>query len=181
MFTFRTPRTFIQTLKALFWPRKGWLRPWQYIGIRILRSKGSVHEISAGIAAGVLGGLNPIYGVQMLTSGIAAVVLRGNIWVSMLASWVGNPFTYPAIWLLEWWVGRLILERQWPQDLLPDFAELFHNPHWADVWHLLKPMLVGYPIVAGTFALMFYVLSRPLVRHFRRKYPQFLHYSERHP
>ncbi len=181
MFSRRTPPSVLQQMQALFWPRKGFSRPWRYLGIRLLRAKGSVHHIAAGVAAGVLGGLNPIYGIQMLTAGVAAVLLRGNVWVAMLASWVANPITYPFFWLAEWWVGRALLEGQWPKDLWPDFADLFTDANWADIWHLLKPMLVGYPVVALVVSALFYVVSCRVVRYYRTHHPQFLPYSERHP
>lgn len=97
VFKRRTPRGFWQGLKHLVYPRGGWHRAASYVIHRLRRLPDPPYRIARGVAAGIFVSFTPFFGFHFILAGILAFILRGNILASLLATFFGNPLTFPLI------------------------------------------------------------------------------------
>lgn len=92
-----------------FWPRGGWGRAAIYVKHRIRRLPDRPHRIARGIFSGVFVSFTPFYGLHFLTAYIVARVIGGNILAALLATFFGNPVTFPFIAAISLKTGYWIL------------------------------------------------------------------------
>ena len=89
------------------------------------------------MASGVFVCFTPFFGLHFVLASAIAWSIRGNILAALLATFVGNPLTFPFIWVSTYQTGNLILGgdgRFDPRQLKEGFATL---------WPLIKPMTIG--------------------------------------
>lgn len=189
VFKRRTPRTFLQWIAEGFWPRGGWSRAFYYVVHRLRRLPDPPHRIARGIAAGVFVSFTPFFGFHFLAAAIVAFVIQGNILAALMATFVGNPLTFPFIAAASLEMGQWMLGLH---DTIPlhrvfrafgqASSELWNNlmtiftgdiPHWSRLerfWdNVFFPYMVGgiIPgIVAGGIG---YVLALPAVKAYQAR------------
>lgn len=182
------------------YPRGGWSRAISYIGHRLRRLPDAPHKISRGIAAGIFVCWTPIYGFHFLAAAALAWIMRGNVLAALLATFFGNPLTFPIIAVISVELGSLILGRPGgiplPEivaafsaasvELWTNFIAMFTSEptQWhrlADFFHqVFLPYLVGGLIPGVISGLLGYALSRPVIaaykksriKRLKRKYEQ---------
>lgn len=187
VFKRRTPRTYLQAVGQSFYPRGGWARAAQYVLLRVRRLPDPAHKISRGIAAGVFASFTPFFGLHFFLSATIAYLIRGNIMAALLATFVGNPFTFPLIAAISMEIGTWLLGT--PPVPLPfvlasfsdaaveiwrNFVAIFTSAEaeWGDLpmffGRVFLPYLIGgiAPGIACAFA--FYILSEPLIRAYQK-------------
>jgi len=189
VFKRRTPRTWLQWLAQQFWPKGGWSRAFYYVVHRLRRLPDPPHKIARGVAAGVFVCFTPFFGFHFLISAMLAFAMQGNILAALMATFVGNPVTFPFIAAISLELGQWMLGMR---DTVPlhhvfgDFGrasqELWHNAmamftpevaHWdrlARFWHaVFFPYLVG-GIVPGVIAgVGAYMVTLPAVRAYQNR------------
>ena len=79
------------------------------------------HAIALGFAAGAFVSFTPFIGFHFILAGLLALALRGSILASAIGTVVGNPLTFPFIWLASYNLGAIILGRAAKTEL---FIEL---------------------------------------------------------
>ncbi len=126
-------------LRAYLWPRCGWWRACVYQARRMARLPGSPHMIAAGVAAGVFASCTPFLGFQMILGALVAVFAGGSVLASAMATWFGNPLTYPILWLSSFQLGELILGEQ--GDL--DTERFLASPSIDQLMPVIEPLTVG--------------------------------------
>ncbi|MEO0916105.1 MAG: DUF2062 domain-containing protein, partial [Pseudomonadota bacterium] len=109
VFKRRTPRTYFELVSESFYPRGGWRRASQYVVHRLRRLPDPAHKISRGIAAGVFTSFTPFFGLHFIFSAALAWIMRANILAALLATFVGNPLTFPIIAAISMEIGSFIL------------------------------------------------------------------------
>jgi len=187
VFKRRDRRPWWRALLEVIWPRGGWARAAQYVQHRLRRLPDPPERIARGIGAGVFASFTPFFGLHFLCAALVATVLRGNIIASLLATFVGNPFTYVPIAATSLWFGHLILghapsERDIGQELADAWRDVWHN-----VWAIFTPermqwdgLLVFYqetflPFMVGAIvpgilaASIAYYLSVPILRAYQKR------------
>jgi uncharacterized protein (DUF2062 family) len=97
VFKRRTRRSFRQWVSEAIWPRGGWARAASYVWHRLRRLPDPPHRIARGVAVGVFVSFTPFYGFHFVLAILFSYVLRGNIFASILATFFGNPLTFPII------------------------------------------------------------------------------------
>ena len=131
----RKPRTWGRMFLEFFYPRGGWTRAARYAIHRIRRLPDPAHRISRGVAAGVFVCFTPFFGLHFVSAILIAWIIRGNILAALLATFVGNPLTFPIIAELSLDIGSRLL--QLPHDMhLPQVIEAFSQA-MSDIWHNL--------------------------------------------
>ena len=138
-------------MRHTLWPRKGFVRPFLYRAKCALRLNDSAHAIAIGVAAGAFVSFTPLMGLHILFAIGLAWLLRGNAVAAVLGTAIGNPFTFPAIWLATYRTGSFLLGRATQREgAAENLADVFLKAEgpWHDViigmWHpLIWPMLVG--------------------------------------
>ena len=109
MFRRRTPQSLAQRSLNALWPRLGWARYAAYLRLRLSRLAGTPHSIAIGFACGVAIAPTPLMGAHLLGAALLAILLRGNVIASAIGGFVGNPWTYPLIWVGTLEIGRLLV------------------------------------------------------------------------
>ena len=64
-------------IKNFFWPKKGFIRAWKYLAIRLSRLKNSPHAVAAGFASGAAASFTPLLGLHFVLACAIAFVTRG--------------------------------------------------------------------------------------------------------
>lgn len=153
------------------WPRMGVRRYASYLWHRLGRMQGTSHSIAAGFAAGAAMSMTPLMGLHFIVSAALAWVTRGNIIVSAIGTAIGNPWTFPFIWLWTYKIGS------WMMGVDPEdrpfrnfsFNDALHEPLVAlkPIW---LPMLLGsIPTAIVTWCLFYWPLKHLLERYRRQR------------
>jgi uncharacterized protein len=187
VFKRRTPRSYVRIVGEAIYPRGGWMRAAWYVVHRLRRLPDPAHRISRGIFAGVFVSFTPLFGLHFFAAALIAWILRGNILAALLATFFGNPITFPIIAAMSVELGAWILGM--PPVPLPKVVSAFSLASvelWANLtavftadtadWsrmadffrHIFLPYLVGGiapGIVAG---IVCYYASHPLILSYQR-------------
>ena len=175
MFRRRDKPEFRLRLSNLLWPHMGWRRTFTYWIHRVGRLPASSHAISSGIAFGAAISFTPFVGLHLLLAGLLAWIFRANILASAIGTLVGNPWTFPFIWIwiyqLGVWMGiggiPDTLRQQHFSDLfgkiLTALLKLDFNDLLKFSWRIFSPMLAG-AIPTGIITWIgFYFLSKLVI------------------
>ena len=176
LFKSRQVPGFAERLRLALWPKRSWSRSARYILLRLKRLPSSPHRIALGCAAGVFAVFTPFLGVQLILAGILAVVLRGSVFASFLASFVGNPLTYPIIWFATFNLGNVLLGGTASAQLvdlrgkagalgdgLMNASPSAIATAAESLWPIVKPMAVGSLPLGGFAAAAAYVGAHRLI------------------
>jgi uncharacterized protein (DUF2062 family) len=170
LFRRRQPLSYSTRLRELLWPRKGFSRPFQYFGKRVLRLSATPHAVAAGIVAGVVSSFTPFIGFHFLIAFAIAYVVSGNMLAAALGTAVGNPLTFPLIWAVTWEVGHRLLGKGDPVGDAVDLEQIAHVSGIAHIWQpVLKPMLVGAVPLAVLSVIIVYPVTYIAVDRFQRQ------------
>ena len=128
--------------------------------LKLIRVKDSVDKLAIGFACGAMVSFTPFIGFHFLLAIIFAYILRGNIVASLIGTFVGNPFTFPFIWIFIYRVGNVFFKNDHGFSLQFTFESLFNQGY-----DIIAPMLIGSLIVSipiwfiTFFSLKFLILS----------------------
>ena len=183
VFKRRTKRSWRQVLTESVWPRGGWTRAVSYIWHRLRRLPDPPHRIARGVAVGVFASFTPFYGFHFVLAGIFAYFVRGNVLAALMATFVGNPVTFPLIatvsvelgsWMLGL-PGDMPLYRivgafsQASLELWTNTAAIFTSAdaHWDRLGalfnHVFLPYLIGGIIPGLVTATVFYMITHRVI------------------
>ncbi|WP_375261297.1 DUF2062 domain-containing protein [Palleronia sp.] len=188
MFKRRTPRSTLAQIGRTLWPRGGWLRALRYVVYRIRRLPDPAYKISRGLAAGVFACFTPLFGFHFFVAAGLSWIMGGNILAALLATFFGNPITFPIIAAISVELGSWILGRPEPMPLGEVFnafshvsVELWDNTRaiftpatvaWADMSAFFDmvflPYLVGGIIPGLITAVAVYCVSRPIIAAYQK-------------
>ena len=153
MFKARQPKSRVSRFVNWVWPSIGVSRAWRYLMFRLARMKASPHKLALGFAAGAFVSFTPFMGFHFLLAAATALAVRGNVLASAIGTVVGNPLTFPFIWLASYNLGAALLGE--PPKVLVDIGlhdpslSLFQDPViflialWGTIKPLVLPMLTG--------------------------------------
>jgi len=172
VFKRRNPRTWLQNLKEWVWPTAGWARMFRYLTHRVVRIPGSSHSIANGLAWGAAISFTPFIGFHFVLSMFGAWVTRGNVIAAAIGTVVGNPWTFPFIWVAVYETGVLILGSGNTEDittLLSNF-NLLENPYQT-LKPVFLPLILGcIPYVIITWAVVYFTAREFIeIRKARRR------------
>ena len=155
MFRRREKPSLSRRVTSVLWHSIGWRRWLIYLKHRLGRLPGTPYSIAAGFACGAAISFTPFVGFHFFLGGIWAWILRANILASAIGTAVGNPWTFPFIWIwlytLGHWMGAGNADTA-AQSLEFEvfFTGMFNGVLMMDmgylvehVWPVLWPMLVG--------------------------------------
>ncbi len=87
----------------------GWRRMGVYLVKRLTRLPGTPHSIAAGFACGTAISFTPFMGLHTVLSVLLSFLVRGNYLAAMAGTLVGNPWTFPFIWVASAKLGHALL------------------------------------------------------------------------
>jgi uncharacterized protein (DUF2062 family) len=155
--------SFPQRLAWVLWPRTGWRRAGVYLAHRLRRLPGTPHSIAAGFAWGAAISFTPFLGLHFLFGAAGAWLMGGNLFASAVGTVVGNPWTFPLIWLASYRLGAFVLgqdgEATLPENL--SMAYIFDNPEAV----LLPMTLGGVPMAVLAWFVSYWIVRRAVDRY----------------
>lgn len=124
--------------------------------------------------------MTPFVGLHFVFSAILAYVMRANILASAIGTAVGNPWTFPFIWVWIYNAGLWMIGGGHLDSAEVEFATVFSQSMEAlirfDMAYLIKtsgpvlwPMLVGSLPTAIVTWIIFYVPLQPMIASYQTK------------
>jgi len=155
-----------QRLGRSLWPTSGWWRAAQYTWHRLVRLKDSAHGVAAGLASGIAISVTPFVGFHLLGATALAAVTRGNFLAAWFGTLVGNPWTFPVIWLVIYRIGNWIVGA----PAIPGEAERFSlSMMIAEPVSAFRPLLLpmtvgGVPLALASWFVSYWIARRAIER-----------------
>lgn len=122
------------------------------------------HAVALGVAIGVFAAFVPILPFQMVIAAIIAILIRANLPMAVIASWISNPITFLPITYLTYFVGNwvlgiknskiILLQYSWKYDSTYEFLAFFS--HWF--LQFGKAFFIGLLIVSLSAAILSYLI-----------------------
>ena len=166
MFKRRRERGTGEKVREWVWPRSGWRRMVLYYRHRLARLPDTPYRIAAGFACGAAVSFTPFILFHILISLAIAFILRANLVAAAIGTLVGNPWTFPFIWLMIYQLGVWIIGAETDQA----FTELLRTRDvWNDLTPVLWPMTVGGIPSAFVVWWLFYWPIRKVIEKYRRR------------
>ena len=127
--------------------------------IRLARIPGTSYAVAAGFACGSAVSFTPFIGLHFILAALLAWLIRGSILTSAMGTIVGNPWSFPFIWVATYQTGLFILRRKAAEGSVTDIVSdtignikisQFIDDFWGTA-ALLKPFfdLVFLPMLIG--------------------------------
>ena len=152
------PRKFFRRLSA---PYRGnhsnaawYIRPFRALLAHPVYFSINRRSITGGLALGVFVGVLPFLGHTPVVV-LAALLMRVNLPVAIIATWVANPLTYGPLFYGEYVLGAYLL-RQPPSGLSLDLPWQELVTALAGTW---RPLWLGSIVVGLLLAGVSYLLS----------------------
>ncbi|MCB1368228.1 MAG: DUF2062 domain-containing protein [Rhodobacteraceae bacterium] len=190
MFKRRKKLSWTELIVEGIYPKAGWRRAISYVAHRLRRLPDTPSKIARGVGLGVFVSFTPFFGLHFFIATLLAVIFRGNVLASLLATFVGNPLTFPFIVAGNLTLGHLILGRGPDPAHHKSFFRLFGDASW-DFWSNFKalftddvadwtylgefmsgvflPYLVGGLVPGVVLGLLAYFLSRPVIAAYQHR------------
>jgi len=158
LFRPKHPKNPLQKLWSFCIPPPSWRRMSRYYHLRILRLASSDHSIALGMASGCAVSFTPTFGFHILQCFLFCIIFRANFFAAVIASLIGNLWTFPVFMWLSYQLGDFIVSMIG--------YEIFAHDNKTDLFFIT--LIGGYAIAVINFPL-FYIISRYLVCLLRRK------------
>ena len=166
----KSKRSLRSKITEWFYPSIG-IRAWcKYMALYLKRQPLTSHKLSLGFAIGIFVSFTPYVGFQGLIAIILCYTFSASLLATFIGSMVGNPWTFPFIWLWIRNFGNFILHRD------PTVGSMHHVEftisaiinnlefYWCE---FIFPMSVG-GIPTGIFvATVAYFVIKYQIDHFR--------------
>ena len=187
LFKRREKGNFTSNILYFLWPKKGWRRIIKYIALRLKRLPHSPHSIALGFTFGVSASITPFFGLHFFIGIFLAWLFRVSIFASLIGNLVGNPWTFPFIWIMNYKVGILFYStsnvpninmKLLSNELLllwNGFYTFFIKFSYVDSLNNLKELQIIPPMIFGSFILIIligmpcYFLSRLIIINYKNK------------
>jgi len=119
----------------------GWRRLGVYLLKRLTRLSGTPQTIACGFACGAAISFTPFIGLHIALGIVMAWMLRGHLIAAVVGTVVGNPWTFPFIWLATYKVGQILLGSA---EAAPWPAVTMFKHVVIDLWELIWPAFTGH-------------------------------------
>jgi uncharacterized protein (DUF2062 family) len=173
----------------IFYPKGGWRRAASYVAHRLRRLPDTPERIAIGVGAGIAISFTPLFGFHFVGAVLIAWIFRGNFFAAILATFFGNPLTFPIIVAVSLEFGNLLLGKgagmHFPQvmsafggasaELTANIGAIFgqSTAHWAQIGVFFRlvflPYLLGGVIVGSVAGVVGYMVSLPLIQAYQKR------------
>ena len=157
-------------VREWLWPSIGWVGLLRFMEIRLKRRNGSAHSIAMGFAAGAFASCTPFLGGHSFLAVAIAWPTGGSILAAVIGTIVGNPWTFPFIWVTSFELGIKLMGRNPDKTALPEKIVFSHLRDNLDVYwdKYLLPMTIGGTLIGLAVGLFFYILLRVNISQYRK-------------
>ena len=131
---------------------------------KITKIKDFPESVAVGMAWGVAVSFTPLLGFHLIICYLGTWLMKGNLIAATVGTIIGNPWTFPFIFYLDYKVGTTIfLER----INYYEFKISFFVEHFEDLFY---PTLLGsFPIAVIMWFVTFYTCKNFLINRINEK------------
>ncbi len=127
----------------------------------IWQQDGSPYFKAKGAAAGVFSGCFPFFGFQTLLGIFLARIIKGNLVLAAVGTWISNPLTYIPLYLLNFKIGSFLLKDD--SSLLFD-PKLMKEQFWQQGWLIITRLIIGSTVIGLLLGFLSGILTYYLVK-----------------
>lgn len=158
-------------MKNLLWALRYPHRWFQYLLFKMSRKNDAEDALAAGFAWGVAISFTPLLGFHLILTIIACKLHRKNIWAGITGTFIGNPVTFPFIWLFVYWFGLILFGHKYNGDLndlhqLNQLSYYFRasvfNHDFDNFWNIPRTILRDLMPLLKTMMLSSLILFIPI-------------------
>ncbi len=117
----------------------------------IWQQNGSAFFNAKGIAVGVFSGCFPFFGFQTIIGIFLAQLIKGNLVLAAIGTWISNPLTYVPLYLFNLKVGSFFIKNNVDNILN---KELFGKDLWSQGWLFTIRLIIGSTLVGIFLGLL---------------------------
>ena len=139
-------------------------RQLKYFYLRFVRIRAHPKDIARGMAMGILLGMTPTFGFQMVLAVFLAALLKENKVASVLGVWITNPVSAPFVYAINYKIGLFILGRSTEMPKSFELQELIRAS-----MDIFIPLWVGGLAAGVVVALIGYFITLQLVLLYRKE------------
>jgi len=114
------------------------------------QQNGSPFFNAKGLAIGVFCGCFPFFGFQTFLGILFSRIVKGNIFLAAIGTWISNPLTYVPLYYFNYKVGSMILKNT-PNNIIE--KNLVTNDLWKQGSIFSQRLLLGSSLVGFLLAL----------------------------
>ena len=118
-----------------------------------------------GIAVGVFSGCFPFFGLQTFLGILLAQIIRGNLILAAIGTWISNPFTYLPLYFFNYKVGSFLLQDK--EKIIP--LQAVDSRIWNQGWYFIKRIIIGSSFVGLILGLILGLFTYYLYSHKSKK------------
>ena len=123
---------------------------------------GSPFYHAKGLALGVFSGCFPFFGFQTLIGVFLAKLVKGNILLAVIGTWISNPFTYIPLYYFNYRVGSIFLKNS-PNNIIEKnlvIDDLWKQGSIFSIRLLLGSSFVGLLLAFFSGSVIFFIYNR---------------------
>ncbi len=118
-------------------------------------------SVSRGFAIGAFCAFIPIPGVQMILAAFLSITFAANLPLSVILTWISNPFTYAPIIYFALKIGKIFIETGVNYEIVEDDVGVISN-----LIHIWEPLVIGSLLLAIIGSLSSYIFIRLYWRYY---------------
>ena len=128
-----------------------------------MKQDGSPFFNAKGVAVGVFCGCFPFFGFQTLLGLILARIIKGNLFLAAIGTWISNPFTYIPLYYFNYKVGSILLNTSSNKILEKSLVidDLWKQGRLFSLKLLLGSSCVGFllALICGSISFFIYKIK----------------------
>ena len=131
---------------------------------KLIRIKDFPESVAIGVAWGVAVSFTPLLGMHLIICYLGTWIMRGNIIAATVGTIIGNPWTFPFFFFLDYKIGTTIYFKEM------EFYEFKISFFISNFESLFYPTLLGsIPIAIISWFLSYYLLKNFLYKRINEK------------
>ena len=130
----------------------------------IWKQDGTPYFKAKGTAAGVFSGCFPFFGFQTILGIFLARIIKGNLVLAAIGTWISNPFTYIPLYFLNYRIGSFLLN---DKDIIIQ-PSLVKEEFWEQGWFIISRLILGSCVIGLFFGFISGTLTYYAVKIIRK-------------
>ncbi len=153
----------------MFRDAKLFIHRWRKFLEWLWQQNGTPGQLARGLASGVFSGCFPFFGVQTLIGIALARIIKGNVLLAAVGTWISNPITYVPIYWLNYKLGCCFLGHR---ETIPNLELITLDGFIREGWLFTSRILIGSTFTGSIAALLTFLFAYLILKRkarFRRR------------
>ena len=139
-------------------------RIFRLLKLKVYRIRDFPEAVAIGLSWGAAVSVTPLLGFHLIICYLGTWLMRGNLVAATVGTIVGNPWTFPIFFYVDYKIGLLFFEEKINNY---DFKIQFFINNFEDLFY---PTLLGsLPIAFIIWFITFYTTKNLLIKRYEKK------------